>query len=105
MSRGERMVPFKWDGGRMEEGWRESFVGITNDMAIEFLRLRVAVCEGAGSWFIVRGGGWNFRVYLGIWRLFVSRCGLVVRWVSDGWGLKGYCLPFFWRQHFLTWRR
>lgn len=56
MSRGERMVSFKFDGGRVEEGWRESFVGITNDMAIEFLRRRVAVCEGAGSWFIVRRG-------------------------------------------------
>lgn len=90
MSRGERMVPFKCDGGRMEEGWRESFVGITDDMAIEFLRRRVAVCEGAGSWFIVRERGGRGRdgileftwEYGGCLHRVVG--GWVVRWVSDG---------------------
>jgi hypothetical protein len=84
MSRGERMVPFKWDGGRMEEGWRESFVGITNDMAIEFLRRRVAVCEG--SWFIVRGrergeGGMEFQSLLGNMAAFC-----IALWVGGSLG-------------------
>lgn len=83
MSRGERMVPFKCDGGRMEEGWRESFVGITNDMAIEFLRRRVAVCEGAGSWLIVREreGGMEFQSLLGNMAAFC-----IALWVGGSLG-------------------
>ena len=66
MSRGEGMAPFKCDGGKVEER-RESFVGITTGMVIEFLRRRVATCESGGSWIIVRERegereGENFRV-------------------------------------------
>lgn len=59
-------MPFKCDGGRLEV-WRESFVGITNEVAIEFLRLRIGVCGGVPWLFMVwmREGGreGNFGVY------------------------------------------
>lgn len=51
-------MPFKCDGGRLVV-WRESFVGITNEVAIEFLRRRVGVC-GGGPWLLMvwmREGG------------------------------------------------
>lgn len=59
-------MPFECDGGRLEV-WRESFVGITNEVAIEFLRLRVGVCGGS-PWLLMvwmREGGreGNFGVY------------------------------------------
>lgn len=51
-------MPFKCDGGRLEV-WRESFVGITNEVAIEFLRRRVGVCGGGPCLLMVlmREGG------------------------------------------------
>ncbi|KAJ6330543.1 hypothetical protein OIU76_009189 [Salix suchowensis] len=79
------MAPFKCDGGKVEER-RESFVGITTDMAIEFLRRRVATCESGGSWFIVRERGGKgmerileFNGEYGGWS-----CRVVGGWVSDG---------------------
>jgi hypothetical protein len=59
-------VPFKCDGGRLVV-WRESFVGITNEVAIEFLRRRVGVRGGGPCLLMVlmREGGreGNFGVY------------------------------------------